>query len=1151
MRYLFLFAVGLGFLPVLRTGAHPYASGITNQSGVITWVLNEPATDVQILFDNGTVTNDLGSTPVVGQNSFNLGSHANFSIVVYKLGSNTLTQISSDLNLYNNFYGPRGVAVNQNPQTWNFGRIYIASANPGEASDDRATTKGIYALDAASEDVLNRGNTAATAGMTLGTSTTYGPYKMFVGPDDAVYAGDASSSSIGGVWRLSPNLTGSTNIFGLANPSTNLYNKGTNFGRVVGTPNVTGSLAGNNLVLTLTSWDLNLIGAGGKYSSVTNSYQNIYQYAIGAGPLPWKSYPSTVITNPIGLGTANAVGMDVQVAPDGKYFITAERNSPSDGTTNVCVLDSTGTRVLWDSKTQSAAYFGDSVNDHLSLANYSISVSPDDKFVVIQGALNNNFMLMALTNGVPDISTLTTNTTVGATGGTTCRAAAWDAADNIYVTSGGSDTLRIFSPGLTTTCVTSNDATCTHGSFQFLSSSSALAVIQTPPASQTVQCSSNATFSVAASGASLRYQWYLAYSATPITGATNATLNLGTVSMAQSGITYKVIVSNSLNTVTSPIVTLTVVDTTPPAITLNGSATMTVLQGSAFTDPGATAFDACAGSLPVTTNGSVNVNSPGTYKLSYVATDPSGNAGTNTRTVYVQGTSGPPSILVQPSNQVAQCASPVTFSVLASGTMPLKYQWYAGTQALTNGPGIAGATSSNLTLSGTMLSQALNYTVVVSNSINTVTSQVASLTVSDLTIPVVTVIGSDFITLVKGTVFTDPGATAADACVGNLPVVTNGSVNVNVPGTYILTYTATNATGQTGSADRTVVVTATVGAVTAGTANLIPLPVLLQTNAGVFTLCPSQPIPPVPGRALMQILVDAYSQPTGQFLAAALAKSTGYQFQIVTSAATNAVKGAILITTANAIQTLGPEGYELTVAPDSVVIRAPAQAGAFYGVQSLLQLLPPQIYSPRIVSRVPWVAPCVYIQDQPRFSWRGVMIDPARHFIDKQQVEQVIDSLAMHKLNTMHMHLTDDNGWRVQITNYPALTTNSAWRAGIEYGLNPLASPATNSLGQYGGFYTVSDIQEIVAYALERHITIVPEIEMPCSLHRSLLLAYPQFGCGNPVGLYDMDYNSINYSVDALSPGTPGTFKFVEDVLTEVMALFPSQYIHCGGDEVC
>src|SRR5215469_14622073 len=158
-RRFFLAAIILVALLALRAGAHPYASGITNQGGVISWVLNEPATDVKILFDNGTVTNDLGSAPVMGVNTFNLGAHTNFAIVVYKVGSNALNLISSDVNVYNNFFGPRGVAVNQNPKTWNFGRIYVASANPGNSSNNRNTTKGIYALDAASEDVLNLGNT--------------------------------------------------------------------------------------------------------------------------------------------------------------------------------------------------------------------------------------------------------------------------------------------------------------------------------------------------------------------------------------------------------------------------------------------------------------------------------------------------------------------------------------------------------------------------------------------------------------------------------------------------------------------------------------------------------------------------------------------------------------------------------------------------------------------------------------------------------------------------------------------------------------------------------------------------------------------------------------------------------------------------------
>jgi hexosaminidase len=349
--------------------------------------------------------------------------------------------------------------------------------------------------------------------------------------------------------------------------------------------------------------------------------------------------------------------------------------------------------------------------------------------------------------------------------------------------------------------------------------------------------------------------------------------------------------------------------------------------------------------------------------------------------------------------------------------------------------------------------------------------------------------------------------------------------------------------------DGTLTVTQPPPPITNGAPNIIPLPVTLQNRPGVFSLCPSQPAAAVPSHALMKILVDGASQQTGQYLAAALFKSTGYQFQLAASTATNAVKGAILITTSNAIPTLNAEGYELTVAPDSVVIRAPAQGGTFYGVQSLLQLLPPQIYSPRVATNVAWVAPCVYIEDYPLYPWRGAMLDVARHFCNKQEVKQLIDALAIQKLNTLHLHLTDDQGWRLEITNYPNLTANGAWRNGIDYGLAPRATTATNSLGQYGGFYTQADARELVAYALERHITIVPEIEMPAHSDAGLD-SYGQFSC-NDAGDYTMDYYGIQslYDIDLWSLGSPGTMAFLEDVLSETMSIFPGKYIHCGGDE--
>jgi hexosaminidase len=331
----------------------------------------------------------------------------------------------------------------------------------------------------------------------------------------------------------------------------------------------------------------------------------------------------------------------------------------------------------------------------------------------------------------------------------------------------------------------------------------------------------------------------------------------------------------------------------------------------------------------------------------------------------------------------------------------------------------------------------------------------------------------------------------------------------------------------------------------AATLPIIPLPKSMTNRPGVFTLCPSQPIPGAPARATQKILVDGPSLATGQYLATMLFKSTGNQFVVASNGAAGPVRQALLLTTVNALTNLGAEGYELTVAPDSVVIRAPAQAGLFYGVQSLLQLFPPQILSPRPISGVAWTAPCVYIQDQPRFAWRGVMLDVSRHFVDKQEVERILDGLALHKINTFHMHLVDDHGWRIQINSYPLLTSTGAWRTGIDYGQNPNNSTAFNASGQYGGFYTQNDVREMVAYAQQLHITIVPEIEIPA--HSTAGLAsYPAYGTGNSG--YNMD--NISYGISMYSLAGPGCWTFFTNVLTEVMGLFPSQYIHCGGDEV-
>ncbi len=248
---------------------------------------------------------------------------------------------------------------------------------------------------------------------------------------------------------------------------------------------------------------------------------------------------------------------------------------------------------------------------------------------------------------------------------------------------------------------------------------------------------------------------------------------------------------------------------------------------------------------------------------------------------------------------------------------------------------------------------------------------------------------------------------------------------------------------------------------------------------------------------------------------------------------------------------LGAEGYELTVAPDSVVIRAPAAAGAFYGVQSLLQLLPPQVLSRRPVSGVQWTIPCVYIQDAPRFPWRGWMLDSVRHFFSKDEVKQFLDTMVLHKLNRFHWHLDDDAGWRLEILKWPLLTQVGAWRTNILFGLNPRSSSAWGPDGRYGGYYTQNDVREIVAYAAQRHIMVVPEIEMP-GHSTAAIKAYPQFACGCLTcsnSTPSIDITNSNAS-GVFCAARPETMAFLQDVLTEVMGLFPGPYIHIGGDEV-
>ncbi len=240
----------------------------------------------------------------------------------------------------------------------------------------------------------------------------------------------------------------------------------------------------------------------------------------------------------------------------------------------------------------------------------------------------------------------------------------------------------------------------------------------------------------------------------------------------------------------------------------------------------------------------------------------------------------------------------------------------------------------------------------------------------------------------------------------------------------------------------------------------------------------------------------------------------------------------------------GDEAYRLEVKPGGIIIEARTPHGLFYGFQTLRQLLPAEIESPERIDGVEWRIPCVKIEDNPVFGYRGMMLDPVRHFMPKEFVMKFIDLLAYHKLNTFHWHLTDDQGWRIEIEKYPKLTSVGGFRNRTLVGHARNKPPYEWDQTRYGGFYTKEDIREVVEYARSRFVTVIPEIEMPGHAVAALA-AYPEYSCsGGPFEVEGMwgVFNDIFCCREE-------TFGFLEDILDEVMELFPSEYIHIGGDE--
>jgi hexosaminidase len=292
---------------------------------------------------------------------------------------------------------------------------------------------------------------------------------------------------------------------------------------------------------------------------------------------------------------------------------------------------------------------------------------------------------------------------------------------------------------------------------------------------------------------------------------------------------------------------------------------------------------------------------------------------------------------------------------------------------------------------------------------------------------------------------------------------------------------------------------------------VVPAPVSAVASGETFTLGPATTI-------------SSDAADVGAYLAGVLRPSTGYPLPVSAGGG-----GTIALLLSGAPASVGPQGYQLTIAASGVVIRANQPAGLFAGVQTLLQLLPPGVES-RTLSPGPWTAPGGTVVDYPRFAYRGAMLDVARHFFTVAQVERYIDEIAQYKVNYLHLHLSDDQGWRIAINSWPRLAT---YGGSTEVGGGP------------GGYYTQADYSAIVAYAASRYVTVIPEIDMPGHTNAALA-SYAALNCD---GVAPKLYTGTNVGFSSLCVPLDLTYTFVDQVVGELAALTPGPYIHIGGDE--
>jgi hexosaminidase len=314
---------------------------------------------------------------------------------------------------------------------------------------------------------------------------------------------------------------------------------------------------------------------------------------------------------------------------------------------------------------------------------------------------------------------------------------------------------------------------------------------------------------------------------------------------------------------------------------------------------------------------------------------------------------------------------------------------------------------------------------------------------------------------------------------------------------------------------------------------IIPVPVSMRAEPGCFEV-----------RAGTVIAAGPGAEPVARQLAELLAPATGWHLRV--GGANESGASRIVLRLDASLDSLGPEGYRLDVGARGVTMRAAAPAGLFYAMQSFRQLLPAAIERRARVRGVRWTVPATRIVDRPRFAWRGSHLDVARHFMPAEFVKKWLELMALQKLNRFHWHLTDDQGWRLEVPGWPRLTEVGAWRRRtLRGGYTTDSTKWQWEERRHGGFYTADDVREIVAYAAARHIVVVPEIDLPAHT-TAAIAAYPSLGvfgtATEPQGWWGL-------SQDVLVPDS-ASLAFATDVLTHVLTLFPSPWIHVGGDEV-